>query len=166
MGADFATFWSFWGSFFGRIFVHVWSPEAIAHEKCEHVIFGKSCTFSYDFQGPQRTENDQFSELLTSWNMPFFGQRFGPQHVDFGGYLGEPFSTKKRTRMMSEMTWKMKRQKGGFGARGGGADDARTSWGTLAPVVKRTFPQKMARLRGRDAQMAQASVYKPLKDRL
>ena len=92
MGKDFATLWTFWGSFFGRIFVHVWSPEAIAHEKCEHVIFGESCTFSYDFQCPQKTENDQFSELLTSWNMPFFGQRFGPQYVDFGGYLGEPFA--------------------------------------------------------------------------
>ena len=92
MGTDFATFLTFRGSFFGRIFVHVWSPEAIAHEKCEHVIFGESCTFSYDFQCPQKTENDQFSELLTSWNMPFFGQRFGPQYVDFGGYLGEPFA--------------------------------------------------------------------------
>ena len=69
--------------------------------------------------------------------------------------------------MISEMTWKMKPQKGGFGSwREWGADDAGTSGGTLAPVVKRTFPKKMTILRGRGTQMAQASVYEPLKDRL
>ena len=48
----------------------------------------------------------------------------------------------------------------------GGGSDRATLGSTLGPVVKRTFPQKMAILRGRDTQMAQASVYKPLKDRL
>ena len=46
------------------------------------------------------------------------------------------------------------------------ASDRATSGGTLGPVVKRTLPQKMAILRGRGTQMAQASVYEPLKDRL
>ena len=53
-----------------------------------------------------------------------------------------------------------------LGPGGGGADDAGTSRSTLAPVVKRTFPKKTAILRGRGTQMAQASVYEPLKDRL
>ena len=81
---DFVIFWSFWGSLFGRLWDHFWCQEAVAHEKGEHAIFAKSCTFSHDFQLPQRTENEQFSEFLTSCTMPFFGQRFGPQNVDFG----------------------------------------------------------------------------------
>ena len=56
--------------------------------------------------------------------------------------------------------------KADLGPEGGGGDDAGTSGGTLAAVVKRTFPQKMSILRGRGTQMAQASVYEPLKDRL
>ena len=59
------------------------------------MIFDVCCAFSRDFQGPQRTGNDQFSELLTSWNMPFFGQRFGPQHVDIWDHFGEPFAPQK-----------------------------------------------------------------------
>ena len=49
---------------------------------------------------------------------------------------------------------------------GGGGSNRATSGSTLAVVVKRTFPQKMTILRGRGTQMAQASVYEPLKDRL
>ena len=57
VGTDFATFWPLFGSMFGRIVDHFRCPEASAVEKGEHVTFDDSCTFSYDLQGPQETEN-------------------------------------------------------------------------------------------------------------
>ena len=77
VGTDFARFWLLFGSIFGRIVVHFRCPEASAVEKGEHVIFVNSCTFSHNFQGPQRTEHCNFRENLTTWSMPFFGQCFG-----------------------------------------------------------------------------------------
>ena len=101
--------------------------------------FDESCTFSHDFQGPQRTENNPSSKLLTSWNMPFFGQRFGRQHVDFGGYLGEPFAAQKLSRMTSEKVMKNEAPKRADLGPGGGASGAGSWWGTLARVVKHIF---------------------------
>ena len=50
---------------------------------------------------------------------------------------------------------------------GGGWHPAGAIWGgTLTRVVKHTFSQKVSILRGSGTQMARASVYEPLKDRL
>ena len=80
---DFVTCWSVLGCVFGCIYGHIWCREAIDYGKCEYVSFVDSSVFSKDFQGPQGTENRKLDENLTSWDMSFFGQRFGSPIFEF-----------------------------------------------------------------------------------
>ena len=78
MRIDLATFWWPWVySVHFCVFCVFLCLEAIVNQKGEHVFFVDSCMFSKDFQGPQGTENQQFDQQLTSWDMPFFGRRVG-----------------------------------------------------------------------------------------
>ena len=71
------------GTHFCHLFVNILCPEAIVDEKGEHVFSVESCTFSKDLQGPQGTENRKINQKLTSWDMPFFGRRFGTHFCHF-----------------------------------------------------------------------------------
>ena len=67
------------GAQFRRLFDNIWCLEEIVNEKGEHVFSVDSCTCSIDFQGVQGTENRKLDQTLTSWDMQFFGRRFGSQ---------------------------------------------------------------------------------------
>ena len=99
------------------VFWHFLCLETIVNEKGEHVFFVDSCVFSKDFQGPQGTENRNFDQKLTSWDMRFFGRHFGSQFCHFWVTFWRTLTPQNEQKLTPK---KQQKTRAHFGRKGGG----------------------------------------------